>query len=374
MTEQKPNNTPAPPSVNKPPKKTTHKRVPIKEALNQMGAAIDKAVEILPGTTTAPEPTMAPDHGLENGIKPEQALTTVEQDSFNDIVKRIETTIPQMFNDAQRALLLNETPRYKIKRHQGKGGQVFDYVDVGYVVEQLNILTGFQWDFEILSPKEITKDYLEISQTIKQFIVTGRLTLHGVDNKRRFADDSGNCSLKEMRAGGWLDLGNDFKAAISDCIKRCSRQFGIALDVYSGAVKRRQDREHPEAPITDSQRRRLEVLAADAKMGHAGLKKLIAGMFDYTSTMQIQRRHYEQIQAELEGMAEEVLVEEVPDSIKTGFNILGTPPAKQRAIYKAYEKEGKLDELKSKISARVDALQTQKEAGKPSETKPKGGQ
>ena len=280
--------------------------------------------------------------------------------SGNPSVEKIEKTIPQVFNDAQRALLLNETPRYKIKRRQGKGGQVFDYVDVGYVVEQLNILTGFRWNFEHKTDST-NPDYLRLSLELKQFIVNGRLTMIGNKGEEIFKEDTGNADIKEKRAGGWLDLGSDMKAAWSDCIKRCARQFGIALDVYSGAVKRRQDTEHPEATITDGQRRRLEVLANEAKIMHTGLKKMIAEMFDYTSTLQIQRRHYEQIQAELENLIDVATIVEIPNEIKQGFEILGTPPAKQKALYKAYEKQGKLDELKTKISMKVDAKNNEKE-------------
>lgn len=339
----------------------TEKKPPKKKAIKKK----QPKVEVLPA-----QPQQDHTKDLENGVNPEMALSTLEQKSYQDIVAQIEKTIPQIFNEAQRALLLNETPRYKIKRRQGKGGQVFDYVDVGYVIEQINILTGFRWSFQQLT-KTDEKEYMEFSLANKFFKVRGRLIVHTKDGDI-FQDDTGGAEIKEKRAGGWLDVPSDEKAAWSDCLKRCARKWGIALDVYSGAIKRRQDAEHPEAPITEGQRRRLEVLAFEAKLGHAGLKKLIADMFDYSSTTQIQRRHFEQIQAELENQADVVATEEIPDEIKKGFDILGTPPAKQKALYKAYEKQGKLDELKSKISMKVDA-KNNPEAGKPSGNKPKGG-
>jgi len=350
MAEKKPDQTPAQTAEQPPVKKAPRKRPSRKK---------QPAVEILPDKQGQQE--QQPE--IEHSVAPEHALMPIEQDGYNEIVKKVENSITQVFTDAQRALLINETPRYKIKSRQGKGGQVFDYVDVGYVIEQLNILTGFRWNFEHLTDAT-NPEYMRMALELKQFVVRGRLTMVGNKGENIYKDDVGNQDIKEKRAGGWLDVGNDMKGAWSDCIKRCSRQFGIALDVYSGAVKRRQDQEHPEAPITDSQRRRLEVLANEAKIGHPGLKQMIAAMFDYSSTLQIQRRHYEQIQAELENKKDVISTEKIPEEIKKGFDILGTPPAKQQALYKAYEKQGKLDELKSKISNKVDSKNTKDEEKK----------
>jgi len=60
------------------------------------------------------------------------------------LVAEVEDKIPQLFSEAQRRLVMNETPRYCIKRRKGKGTLFFDYVDVSYVVEQLNYVFGFR--------------------------------------------------------------------------------------------------------------------------------------------------------------------------------------------------------------------------------------
>jgi len=285
-----------------------------------------------------------------------EVLVIEEVREMSEIVEEIQNNVPQLFEKAQRNLLLNETPRYKIKQRKGKGGMMFDYVDVGYVLEQLNILTGHRWDFEII---EIC-NFIEAKETGEVWC-DGKMTLYGKDGQKKIIMDSGNAEVKMKQSGGFLSWGNDRKASISDCIKRCARQFGIALDVYSGAIKRRQDTTHPEATITESQRRRLEVLAGEAKMGHAGLKKLINEQYDYSSTTEIQRRHFQEISVLLEEKSAGVKVLDIPEEIQQGFEILGTPKAKRIAVYNSYKAQGKLEELKKRISQKVDEKNSAKD-------------
>jgi len=277
----------------------------------------------------------------------------VEEKETKDLVELVQTTVPQLFNDAQRNLVLNETPRYKIKRRQGKGGVYFDYVDVGYVIEQLNLLTGWRWNFQCKT--SMTPEYLRACIEVKQFIVDGSITIRDKEGIEWIHEDTGRQDIKVKRDdGGYLDLGNDYKGAKSDCLKRCARQFGIALDVYSGAVKRRQDKTHPEAPITDGQRKRLEALAVEAQIGHSGLKKLINADYDYKTASEVQRRHFEEIIKKLEEKAQDVSLEaEMPEKLKEGFEFLKTPKAKRMALYKAHLKEETLDELQKKIDTAV---------------------
>lgn len=263
----------------------------------------------------------------------------------------LEKSVPQMFNEAQRNLILNETPRYKIKKRKGKGGLMFDYVDISYVIEQLNILTGHRWDFKVLWQTPI-----EEAKAVGQFIVRGELTIYGQNGVVVQKQNYGKADLKEKTSGGFLDFGNDMKGAESDCIKKCASMFGIALDVYSGSVTRRQDLSNPDGQITESQRRRLEVIAQDSGIGHSGLKKIINELYDYTSTEQIQRRHFAEISEKIEGKQSESQIEVViPEDIVKGFDALGTPEAKRKALFLSYnKKEGGIDELRKKINAKVD--------------------
>lgn len=273
-------------------------------------------------------------------------------DGREKLMEEIAETVPQLFAEAQRNLLLNETPRYKIKRRKGKEGQKWDYVDVGYVVEQLNAITGHKWDFEILWQTTI-----EEALKVKQAIVRGRLKIYGKDGLEVVKTQYGNADIKMKRdKSTFLDFGNDLKAAASDCLKKCASQFGVALDVYSGAVKRRQDTEDPEGLITEGQRRRLEVLAEEAGIGHSGLHKLACELYDYQSTKDIQRRHFRAIQSELEEKVSVVVEKDnpIPEDIDSLFDIIGTPLGKRLAMFRAYEEKSSLEELSKKLNQIID--------------------
>ena len=297
--------------------------------------------------------------------KTESSATTLQEDIDNqeskELIVRLEETVPQIFNEAQRALVMNETPRYKIKKRKGKAGEMWSYVDVGYVIEQLNILTGFRWDFNKIT-EDTNPEYLKVSlQVIKQFIVSGTLVIKDKDGNSISKSDTGRKDVMEKKAGGWLDVGNDLKAAWSDCLKRCASKFGIALDVYSGAVKRRQDSEHPEAKITDAQRKRLELLASKSGMGHSGLKALIAKDYDYLSTKDIQRRHFDELVIKLEQAEVDKQQQEIPKKYALAFDELRVTKAKRLAVYRSYKAKKNLDGLMTFLNTKIDELNQKKE-------------
>ena len=108
------------------------------------------------------------------------------------------------------------TPRAFVK---DKGG--FDYVDEAYMRNQLNAHYPI-WKWEIIKYEFIGD---------KAISLHGRLTImdHGVD--RYF--DSVAAHRIATNQKGYVDLGNDLKAANSDCFKvAVNRLCNIADDVY----------------------------------------------------------------------------------------------------------------------------------------------
>jgi recombination DNA repair RAD52 pathway protein len=47
-------------------------------------------------------------------------------------------------------VLNKKTPAKFIKKRVGRGGKYFDYVETGFVIEQLNKAFNNMWDFEII--------------------------------------------------------------------------------------------------------------------------------------------------------------------------------------------------------------------------------
>ena len=125
-------------------------------------------------------------------------------------------------NAKQLQLLLKKTPSHYVRQRPAKGGGVWHYVSGAYVRKVLNLMFGWDWDFEVLS---------EMIQG-NQVIVKGKLTCR-VNGKSIIKTQFG-CKEIMMRKGTNepLNLGNDFKSATTDALKKCSAEIGIAGDIY----------------------------------------------------------------------------------------------------------------------------------------------
>jgi recombination DNA repair RAD52 pathway protein len=125
-------------------------------------------------------------------------------------------------NAKQLQLLLKKTPSQYVRQRPAKGGGVWHYVSGAYVRKVLNLMFGWDWDFEVLS---------EMIQG-NQVIVKGKLTCRV--NGKSIVKTQFGCKEIMMRKGTNepLNLGNDFKSATTDALKKCSAEIGIAGDIY----------------------------------------------------------------------------------------------------------------------------------------------
>lgn len=127
-------------------------------------------------------------------------------------------------NARQVDWILKKTPASAVKTRPGKGGGRWTYVKGSYIIKVLNLMFGFDWDFEIL------EQFTEGGEAI----VKGKLTCRNAEGKAIVKTDFGNKEIITKRGTDKpLSLGNDYKAAATDCLKRCARQIGIAQDVYN---------------------------------------------------------------------------------------------------------------------------------------------
>ena len=144
------------------------------------------------------------------------------------------------------------TPKAFVK---DKGG--FDYVDEAYMRHQLNTHYPI-WKWEIIK-YEFVGD--------KAIIVHGRLTIvdHGVE--RNF--DSVAAHRIASNSKGYVDIGNDLKAANSDCFKvAVNRLCNIADDVYRKQI--------PDLELTGDQKESINK-ACDG-IDHITIGKVVEGM------------------------------------------------------------------------------------------------
>lgn len=135
-------------------------------------------------------------------------------------------------NQNQLQQILKRTPPQYIKKRPAKGGGQWEYVTGGYVKKCLNIMFGWDWDFEI------------VEQLVQhgEAIVKGRLTCR-TQGKAIVKMQFGNKDIMykkqsdaEIQRGAEkvpLSIGNDLKAAATDCLKKCAAEIGIAADIYN---------------------------------------------------------------------------------------------------------------------------------------------
>lgn len=139
-------------------------------------------------------------------------------------------------NKEQLQFLLKRTPEAYIKERPAKGGGKWKYVTGGYVKKVLNLMFGWNWSFEIME-QSIIQD---------EVVVKGKLTVtsNGITvtkmqygNKdiafrtESYKDETGQ--TKKRHTDKYLSIGNDMKAAATDCLKKCAAELGIAADIYN---------------------------------------------------------------------------------------------------------------------------------------------
>lgn len=131
-------------------------------------------------------------------------------------------------NENQLKNLLKKTPDKYLKERPAKGGGKWTYVSGGYVKKVLNLMFGFDWDFQV------------IDQMVQfdEVIVKGRLTCRTGERtivKEQFGNKDIAYKKQTDKDGNRipLSIGNDMKAAATDALKKCAAEIGIAADVYN---------------------------------------------------------------------------------------------------------------------------------------------
>jgi Rad52/22 family double-strand break repair protein len=117
-----------------------------------------------------------------------------------------------------RELLEKPFAPEQIKRRQGTNGDVLDYIEGCAVIQRLNECFDAEWIFEI-------QDHRVYDDEV---VVLGKLTLQGI-SKSQFGKSRITRSKKDNSI---ISLGDDLKAAATDCLKKCATLFGVGLHLY----------------------------------------------------------------------------------------------------------------------------------------------
>ena len=164
------------------------------------------------------------------------------------------TELATVANDAQLAVLTQRTPPDQIRWRDGKGGGKLAYVDHAYVTRTLNEAFGWDWDFEADNEEILYNRDVPFEVRCR-----GKLTvrLQG----RSIVKMQFGCQPIEMKRDGSapVSLGDAFKGAASDALKKCASLLGIALDLYDSDDQPERPRAQGGASYQPQQRQQAPV-------------------------------------------------------------------------------------------------------------------
>lgn len=172
-------------------------------------------------------------------------------------IEEVEKVCNNVFTPEQMAFLTEKTPESEIYQ-KVKNGKNYRYVKGSYVKKVLNLMFGFAWTEQIIS-KEYYPEF-------NQVVVNLRLCYTGKDGREYFKEQFGGADLEE----GKPSLGDAFKAAATDALKKCASELGIAADVYGAddlqktVLTDEEKAEKIKSLIKDVQDKGIKIVQGDA--------------------------------------------------------------------------------------------------------------
>jgi hypothetical protein len=101
-----------------------------------------------------------------------------------------------------------------------KGGRTFSYIPAPEVIDRLNAVIGVgQWSY--------TVDVVHFDDTF--IVVKGHFEAYG-----SVQEQFGGQKINKTKTGDIIDLGDDFKGAASDAMKKCVQPYGVGLYLSLG--------------------------------------------------------------------------------------------------------------------------------------------
>lgn len=185
-----------------------------------------------------------------------------------------------------------------IKERAGPHGKKLRYVDVHAVIQRLNEGSD-DWSFEIVSHQILDAEV----------VVLGKLTLDGV-TKSAFGG-----SLISFRDDGTaISIGDDLKAAASDCLKKSASLFGVGLELYGGKAAAGPNEPRPKARVQENPKNRATVRQVAALQGAARRRGLTRDRF----SLMLRERTGKSDVAELDRVEASHLIAELSNSNGSG--------------------------------------------------------
>jgi hypothetical protein len=116
-----------------------------------------------------------------------------------------------------KEVITRRLPTEKIKQRPGSGGMTFDYVTPDVVIDILNEAFDYQWDSRIFESK----------REDNTVIVGVEVKVWGEDGVPVLKQQYGSCDITRG-----LGVGEAFKGAASDALKKAATLLGVCLELY----------------------------------------------------------------------------------------------------------------------------------------------
>lgn len=120
---------------------------------------------------------------------------------------------------------LSEQFPKEVERQLKKGGTSLTYIPVSEVINRLNKVLGFDaWSYEIIKCERDALDPDFIVAHVRMTVYPGSDKFVSVTK-----DGFGGQKIKRTKNGDIVDLGDEFKGAVSDALKKAAQSLGVGL-------------------------------------------------------------------------------------------------------------------------------------------------
>ena len=126
---------------------------------------------------------------------------------------------------AELQLGFNEHFPREVEKQLKKGGASLTYIPVSEVITRLNKVLGFDgWSYEIVKTERdaLDPDFIIAHVRLSVYLDSGRFV-------SVTKDGFGGQKIKRTKQGDIVDLGDEYKGAVSDALKKAAQTLGIAL-------------------------------------------------------------------------------------------------------------------------------------------------
>jgi hypothetical protein len=144
--------------------------------------------------------------------------------------------------DSELSTALSAPFPKEVERSLDKGGATLTYIPVSEVIVRLNDVFGpLGWSYTLV---KCERDVLDPDFLVAHVSMTvGDITRDGVGGQK----------IKRMKSGDIVDLGDEYKGAVSDALKKAAQSFGVGLYLARGhsAPASMQTRQQGDTRITE---------------------------------------------------------------------------------------------------------------------------